>query len=92
MLAHERPNEGAWGNLRQNKDYLKIQQYSNNLLDLGTMNHEQYAKALEEVYSGILPLMRPKAHCIINVNDVWEKQQTNSNSRVRHGSSDQSRI
>ena len=56
---------------RKNEHYLKIQQYSNNPLDLGTMNHENYAKALEEIYSGIFPLMKPGAHCIINVNDVW---------------------
>ena len=75
MLAHERLNKSIRGNLRQNKHYLKIQQYSNNPLDLGTMAHEQYAKALEEIYSDILPLMRPKAHCIINVNDVWENNK-----------------
>jgi DNA modification methylase len=72
MLAHERLNKSIRGNLRRNKHYLKVQQYSDNPLDLGTMNHEQYAKALEEIYSGILPLMRHKTHCIINVNDVWE--------------------
>jgi len=72
MLAHQRLNKSMRGNLRKNKHYLKVQQYSDNPLDLGTMNHEQYAKALEEIYSGILPLMKRKAHCIINVNDVWE--------------------
>lgn len=72
MLGHERLNKSIRGELRRNKHYLKVQQYSNNPLDLGTMNHEQYAKALEEIYSGILPLMRRKAHCIININDVWE--------------------
>lgn len=75
MLAHERLNKSIRGNLRQNKHYLKVQQYSDNPNDLGTMNHDQYAEALEEIYSGILPLMRPKAHCIINVNDVWENNK-----------------
>jgi len=75
MLAHERLNKSIRGNLRQNKHYLKVQQYSDNPNDLGTMNHEDYAKALEEIYSGILPLMRHKAHCIINVNDVWENNK-----------------
>jgi len=75
MLAHERLNKSVRGDLRRNKHYLKVQQYSDNPLDLGTMNHEEYAKALEEIYSGILPLMGPKAHCIINVNDVWENNK-----------------
>lgn len=75
MLGHERLNKSIRGELRKNKHYLKVQQYSNNPLDLGTMNHEQYAKALEEIYSVILPLMRHRAHCIINVNDVWENNK-----------------
>lgn len=75
MLGHERLNKSIRGELRKNKHYLKVQQYSDNPLDLGTMNHEQYAKALEEIYSVVLPLMRHRAHCIINVNDVWENNK-----------------
>jgi len=75
MLAHRRLNKSIRGDLRKNSHYLKVQQYSNDPSDLGTMNHEQYSKALEEIYSGILPLMKTKAHCIINVNDVWENNK-----------------
>jgi DNA modification methylase len=75
MLAHQRLNKSIRGNLRKNSQYLKVQQYSKDQRDLGTMNHEDYARALEEIYSGILPLMRTKAHCVINVNDVWENNK-----------------
>jgi DNA modification methylase len=75
MLAHKRLNKSMRGDLRKNSHYLKVQQYSNNPADLGTMSHEQYSKALEEIYSGILPLLRKRAHCIINVNDVWENNK-----------------
>lgn len=75
MLNRQRLNKSIRGNLRKNNQYLKVQQYSDDPRDLGTMNHEEYAKTLEEIYSGILPLMRPKAHCIINVNDVWWKNK-----------------
>lgn len=71
MLNRPRLNKSIRGDLRKNGQYLKVQQYSKNPNDLGTMNHEQYCRALEEIYSGIFPLMRSKAHCIINVNDVW---------------------
>jgi len=71
MLNRPRLNKSIRGDLRQNGQYLKVQQYSDNPCDLGTMDHDAYAKALEEIYSGILPLMKNKAHCIINVNDVW---------------------
>lgn len=72
MLNHERLNKSIRSDLRQNKYYKRNQQYSNNPEDLGTMNIEEYLKKLSEIYKGILPLMRPKAHCIINVNDLWE--------------------
>jgi len=75
MLNRPRLNKSIRGDLRDNGQYLKIQQYSDDPRDLGTMNHEEYSKALEEIYSGILPLMKPKAHCIINVNDVWWKNK-----------------
>jgi DNA modification methylase len=71
MLNRPRLNKSMRGDTRENEHFLKIQQYSNNPLDLGTMDHEEYSNALEEIYAGILPLMKPKAHCIINVNDVW---------------------
>jgi DNA modification methylase len=77
MLNRPRLNKSIRGDQRKNGQYLKTQQYSNNPLDLGTMNHEAYSKALEEIYAGILPLMRPKAHCIINVNDVWWENKRN---------------
>lgn len=75
MLNRARLNKSIRGNLRGNDQYLKVQQYSDDPLDLGTMNHDEYSKALEEIYSGILPLMKPKAHCIININDVWWKNK-----------------
>jgi len=71
MLGKPRLNKSIRADKRNNKHFLKVQQYSDDLRDLGTMTHENYAKALTEIYKGILPLMKPKAHCVINVNDVW---------------------
>jgi len=72
MLNHKRLNKSIRGDLRQNKHFKKVQQYSNNPRDLGTMKPKEYAEALAQIYKGILPLLRPKAHCVINVNDLWE--------------------
>jgi len=72
MLNHERKNKSIRGDLRENKHYLKVQQYSQDPRDLGQMNHDEYADALTEIYKGIYLLMKPKAHVVINVNDVWE--------------------
>ena len=77
MLNRPRLNKSIRGNLRENSQYLKVQQYSNDKRDLGTMDHEAYSNALTEIYAGILPLMRPRAHCIININDVWWENKRN---------------
>jgi len=72
FLTHRRRNKSIRGDLRENEHYLKIQQYSDDPRDLGRMDHESYARALTDIYRGVLSLMRPKAHCIVNVNDLWE--------------------
>jgi DNA modification methylase len=36
------------------------------------MNIEEYINALADIYKGILPLLKPKAHCVINIKDLWE--------------------
>jgi len=71
MLNLKRLNKSIRGDLRLNKHFLKNLQYSDNPRDLGTMKPKQYAKALAEIYKGILPLLKRRAHCIINVNDLW---------------------
>jgi len=72
MLNHKRLNKSIRGDLRNNKHFNKIQQYSNNPRDLGTMEIEEYTKALAQIYKNILPLLKPKAHCVININDLWK--------------------
>jgi len=71
MLNRRRLNKSIRGDLRQNQYYLQVQQYSNDPNDLGTMEAAEYAQALGEIYRGILPLMRPKAHCVIDITDLW---------------------
>jgi len=71
MLNRPRKNKSIRGNLRENEHYLKVQQYSNDPRDLGTMDAKSYAAALGQIYEGILPLLKPKAHCVINLTDLW---------------------
>jgi len=71
ILNRPRKNKSWRGNLRKNEQYDKVEQYSNNPLDLGTMEVKLYTKAIGEIYKGILPLLRPKGHAVINVSDIW---------------------
>lgn len=71
MLNRPRLNKSIRGDLRENKYFFKIQQYSSHPRDLGTMEPKQYVKALQEIYKNILPLLKRKAHCVINITDLW---------------------
>jgi DNA modification methylase len=71
MLNRKRKNKSMRGDLRHNKHYDTIQQYSNSPEDLGTMQIYDYTQSIEKIYKGILPLLKPKAHCVINITDLW---------------------
>jgi len=72
FLTHKRKNKSIRGDLRQNEHYDTVQQYSFDPRDIGHLKHEPYSDSLVEIYANILPLMKEKAHCIININDLWK--------------------
>ena len=50
---------------------MKIEQYSQDENDLGTLDLDQYQFAMTEIFRDLLPLLKEKAHCVINVPDIW---------------------
>ena len=56
---------------RKNGQYGKVEQYSQDPRDLGTLDLESYSQAMGDIFENILPLLKPKAHCVINVPDMW---------------------
>jgi DNA modification methylase len=75
LLNRRRLNKSRRGDTRQNGQYLQVEQYSQDSRDLGTMALNEYAKAIGDIFESILPLLRPKAHCVINVPDMWWENQ-----------------
>lgn len=71
LLNRKRLNKSRRGDQRRNDQYLKVEQYSQDDRDLGTLAIEQYSEAMAGIYRDLLPLLRPKAHCVINVPDMW---------------------
>ena len=69
LLNRERKNKSR--RFRKNDQLGKVEQYSQDLRDLGTMSLEEYSNAMGDIYESLLPLLRPKAHCVINVPDMW---------------------
>jgi DNA modification methylase len=71
LLNRPRLNKSRRGKDRKNDQFLKIEQYSQDSRDLGTLAVEAYAKELGEIYGKLIPLLRPNGHSVINVPDMW---------------------
>ncbi|MCX5638083.1 MAG: DNA methyltransferase [Planctomycetota bacterium] len=71
LLNRQRKNKSRRGVERHNSQYLKVEQYSQDPRDLGTMDINTFSEALSEIYKSVLPCLKPKGHCVINVADMW---------------------
>ncbi len=60
---------------RKNEQYGRVEQYSQDPRDLGILNLEEYTTAMGIIFERLLPLLRPRAHCVINVPDMWWKNK-----------------
>ena len=69
LLNRVRQNKSR--RFRKNEQLGKIEQYSQDPRDLGTMTLDEYTKSIGDIFESLLPLLRPKAHCVINVPDMW---------------------
>jgi len=69
LLNRQRKNKSRRN--RNNEQLGKIEQYSQDQRDLGTMSLNDYTVKMGDIFEQLLPLMRSKAHCVINVPDMW---------------------
>lgn len=75
LLNRKRLNKSRRGSDRKNEQYLKVEQYSQRTEDLGILDLDEYAKAMAEIFGALLPLLKLKGHCVINVPDMWWENQ-----------------
>lgn len=71
LLNRKRKNKSRRSDERKNDQYEQVEQYSQDARDLGTMPLGEYTRAMGDIFEALLPLLRPKAHCVINVPDFW---------------------
>lgn len=69
LLNRQRKNKSR--RLRQNKQLGRIEQYSQDPRDLGILDLEEYTATMGDIFEKLLILLKPKAHCVINVPDMW---------------------
>ena len=75
LLNRKRKNKSRRGDERNNDQFGKVEQYSQDPRDLGTMSITEYTEVMGEIFQNLLPLLKPKGHCVINVPDMWWKNQ-----------------
>lgn len=69
LLNRKRKNKSRRD--RKNSQYDKVEQYSQDSRDLGTKPIDAYTREMGDIFEMLLPILRPKAHCVINVPDMW---------------------
>jgi len=73
LLNRKRKNKSRRD--RKNEQLDKVEQYSQDPKDLGTMPLSDYTLAMGDIYESLLPLLKYKGHCVINVPDMWWENQ-----------------
>ena len=81
LLNRQRENKSRRGKERKNEQYQKVEQYSQDPRDLGTLDIDDFQKELTSIYKGIFPLIRKGGHNVINVADVWWKGEKKGASK-----------
>ncbi len=71
LLNRKRKNKSRRGEERKNDQYMIVEQYSQDERDLGTLQLEEYSNKIGQIYRQLLPLLKVKGHCVINVPDMW---------------------
>ncbi|HHU05995.1 MAG TPA: site-specific DNA-methyltransferase [Clostridiales bacterium] len=71
ILNRERKNKSRRGDLRKNEQFGKIEQYSQDPRDLGTLSVENFEKVISEIFLAMKPVFMDKAHILINITDAW---------------------
>ncbi|MFH1259494.1 MAG: DNA methyltransferase [Elusimicrobiota bacterium] len=71
LLNRKRKNKSRRGDQRNNHQFMKVEQYSQDERDLGVLAEKEYAKSMADIYKDLLPLLKPKGHCVVNVPDMW---------------------
>jgi DNA modification methylase len=69
LLNRNRKNKSR--RYRKNEQLNKVEQYSQDPRDLGTMVIEKYTQVIGDIFEKLLPLLKTKSHCVINVPDMW---------------------
>ena len=66
-----RPRKNKSRKVRRNEQYMRVEQYSQDERDLGTLDLNSYSHEMAAIFRSLQPTLMPGAHCVINVPDMW---------------------
>ena len=69
LLNRQRRNKSRRD--RKNDQLGVVEQYSQDPRDLGTMPLERYSVEIGNIFARMRELLKPGAHCVVNVPDMW---------------------
>lgn len=71
ILNRERKNKSRRGDLRENGQFGKVEQYSQDSHDLGTLDADSFEKQISVIFRDMMPVFQERAHVLINITDAW---------------------
>lgn len=71
LLNRPRLNKSRRTHDRKNGQYLRVEQYSQDPRDLGTLTMDGYCTEMAAIFESLLPTLAPNAHCVIDIPDMW---------------------
>lgn len=71
ILNRQRKNKSRRGDARHNEQFGKVEQYSQDPRDLGTLAADDFETAVAEIFAAMRPVFLEKAHILINITDAW---------------------
>jgi len=71
LLNRPRKNKSRRGDERAGEQLGRVEQYSQDPRDLGTLAPDMFGEALGDVFCRLLPLLKPRGHCVVNIPDMW---------------------
>lgn len=71
ILNRERKNKSRRDDLRENEQFGKVEQYSQDPRDLGILEAAAFEDAISEIFREMKPIFNEKAHVLINITDAW---------------------
>lgn len=75
ILNRKRYNKSKRGDLRKNEQFGKVEQYSQDERDLGTLNAQDFEESIRDIFYRLKNVLTKDGQVLINITDAWIEGQ-----------------